>query len=738
MALVSWALRRWLLSTVALGLVRVAGLPSGAATRDRVHLEILEPRNGAYYRVGSAVDLRVEIIVPPDTLARWDQEPREAAYICYRADYFLRHGCVSMWSKTGITLRDPPIGKHSVQVWVTQDQSVVPEARYGVSFSVGSRTFRFLQPEPFALLTTSPAQNPSLGMSAAPPKATTQHALEFVIDYNFILGGGTLILTSGSGRRGREDDDDELYRIDKESLTSQASPFVTRLQLDDVEPGTHAICATLATNLNASSRRVCTVFDVVFTPEGLAQHQYPVVDEDAPSQCIAPHREDLRLSAARKDPVRVTVVGTPTLDGQKMIWLRQIEHFQRRGFDFTFLHFSKPGYDAAALERLNSSLVAAANRQAGQPPREMPLKIQNLPTVSEEDLLELGLDFEGGFPRAERVAASIMEALSSAVEPTSWTAPWWQLQIDAFRKPNEVPDVVAFANSQSVSDQTLALAAEAAGVAVRVYELPNLFPKRCPSCSASVCPSTYACAHVARHSGLENVFVIPPGVDTDEFHPNSEGRPALCDALEISHGGDFKCGGCAVVGFVARLEPEKSPGLFVRAAKAVSQEATHCVKFLVVGDGSLRLPLEQMVADYGLAKDFYFAGVVNQHDASGNPMVETMAAIDVMVNPSLRAWSETFCIVNVEAMAMEIPIVSFGVGGTQEYLRDGENASILRESSPRALADAVLDLLGNADVREQMGAQGRRMAVESFGIALQMDRYEWLYRRLLSESRVEK
>jgi hypothetical protein len=37
--------------------------------------------------------------------------------------------------------------------------------------------------------------------------------------------------------------------------------------------------------------------------------------------------------------------------------------------------------------------------------------------------------------------------------------------------------------------------------------------------------------------------------------------------------------------------------------------------------------------------------------------------MDVVVNPSLRAWSETFCIVNIEVMAMEIPLITFAVGG---------------------------------------------------------------------------
>ncbi len=40
-----------------------------------------------------------------------------------------------------------------------------------------------------------------------------------------------------------------------------------------------------------------------------------------------------------------------------------------------------------------------------------------------------------------------------------------------------------------------------------------------------------------------------------------------------------------------------------------------------------------------------------------------LADLDILVNPSLRGWSETFCISNIEAMSMEIPVVTFAVGG---------------------------------------------------------------------------
>ena len=83
---------------------------------------------------------------------------------------------------------------------------------------------------------------------------------------------------------------------------------------------------------------------------------------------------------------------------------------------------------------------------------------------------------------------------------------------------------------------------------------------------------------------------------------------------------------------------------------------------------------------------------------------ECLSKVDILVNPSLRAWSETFCIMNIEAMGMGVPLVTFGVGGVGEYIllyqekqndEDTQlytvtsNAVLVNEASPRAMAAAV-------------------------------------------------
>ncbi|KAJ1451414.1 hypothetical protein M885DRAFT_15428 [Pelagophyceae sp. CCMP2097] len=114
------------------------------------------------------------------------------------------------------------------------------------------------------------------------------------------------------------------------------------------------------------------------------------------------------------------------------------------------------------------------------------------------------------------------------------------------------------------------------------------------------------------------------------------------------------------------------------------------------------------------------------------------AGMDVLVNPSLRAWSETFCIANIEAMALGVPVVSFGVGGVGEYLRGGggakANGALVNSTAPEALADAVVELLRDAVLRRRLGANARRTVLESFHVDDQIRKYADLYTSL-SEAR---
>ena len=268
-------------------------------------------------------------------------------------------------------------------------------------------------------------------------------------------------------------------------------------------------------------------------------------------------------------------------------------------------------------------------------------------------------------------------------------------------------DILVLANSRLSSDALLVEAAHAAG-AVVVMDLPNLHPSPHVIADVLIAPSFFARSHASVHA-LEReqqgapTYIINPAVDTGEYYysdkrrgsaeqrseeaerdvrvdggqinvdrTDSSGsgersrdsnredfaRPDPVDAA-LGDGASPCLGGRAHVGFVGRLAPEKSVGLFLRAATIVLRECPGA-RFTVVGDGPQSAALRHYAAFLGLANYVNFTGWL------GNGLPSVVASMDVLVNPSLRD-SETFCITNVEAMAAGVPVVTFAAGGVLEY-----------------------------------------------------------------------
>ena len=85
------------------------------------------------------------------------------------------------------------------------------------------------------------------------------------------------------------------------------------------------------------------------------------------------------------------------------------------------------------------------------------------------------------------------------------------------------------------------------------------------------------------------------------------------------------------------------------------------VRFTVVGDGLLRAPLEALAARLRISWAVHFTGWVGAQELPG-----VLAGLDAVVSAGLVL--ETFCIANIEVMAMQLPLVTFALGGTGEYV----------------------------------------------------------------------
>jgi glycosyltransferase involved in cell wall biosynthesis len=101
----------------------------------------------------------------------------------------------------------------------------------------------------------------------------------------------------------------------------------------------------------------------------------------------------------------------------------------------------------------------------------------------------------------------------------------------------------------------------------------------------------------------------------------------------------------------------------------------------------------------------------------------------IAVVPSLCP--ETFGLVALEAMSAGRPVIASRIGGLPELLRDGQEGFLVEPSDVRSLAAAMHRLLADGDLRAELGAAGRRRALD-FTASFVIPRIEAAYRDVLA------
>jgi L-malate glycosyltransferase len=170
-----------------------------------------------------------------------------------------------------------------------------------------------------------------------------------------------------------------------------------------------------------------------------------------------------------------------------------------------------------------------------------------------------------------------------------------------------------------------------------------------------------------------------------------------------------------LVGFVGRLESVKGPDIFVEVAAHCQTDAA----FVLVGGGSLAPELSARVTAAGLTKRVVFLGEVP--DAA--PYIRQF---DVLALPSRH---EGFPLVLLEAVASEVPIVAFDVGGVREVLRkSGPAAKLIVPSDWDGFRASVEEFLQDREASRTEAARGAEFIRSEFSLATISSSYCDTYR----------
>jgi len=149
------------------------------------------------------------------------------------------------------------------------------------------------------------------------------------------------------------------------------------------------------------------------------------------------------------------------------------------------------------------------------------------------------------------------------------------------------------------------------------------------------------------------------------------------------------------------------------------------VRFFLIGDGILLEHLQERAKGYGILDNFVFAGLVDR-----TRIPEMISAMDVVVHTSLR---EGLARVLPQALAMGKPCISFDIDGAPEVVISGKTGYLVEAFDSKDLADRIVHLLQDADLRRTFGENGRRHVDPNFRAEKMVADISDVYQMLLTQ-----
>ena len=169
--------------------------------------------------------------------------------------------------------------------------------------------------------------------------------------------------------------------------------------------------------------------------------------------------------------------------------------------------------------------------------------------------------------------------------------------------------------------------------------------------------------------------------------------------------------------FLSNLHPQKGPLELLRAANIVVRQLSQ-VRFVLAGDISSQIfaqRLRSFIIDHGLEDYVSMPGKVYGGDKD-----RLFSESDIFVFPSYFRL-EVFGTVNIEAMSWGLPVISSNEAAIPEVVLDGVNGFIIDPRSPEEIADRILTLINDLDLRVRMGRKFRELFESKYTLEAHSD-----------------
>jgi glycosyltransferase involved in cell wall biosynthesis len=214
-------------------------------------------------------------------------------------------------------------------------------------------------------------------------------------------------------------------------------------------------------------------------------------------------------------------------------------------------------------------------------------------------------------------------------------------------------------------------------------------------------------------AGPDKVARVNNGADIDKFNPRRADE-SLKQRLGIA--------GFTTVISMRHLRPLYNVEMLIKAVPLVLERAPQA-RFIIASDGIQRGYLEKLATTLGVRGSISFVGYMPHDDI---PVY--LATSDVYVSTS-RSDSSSQSL--QEAMASGLAAVVTELPDNREWINDGENGFVVPQDDHQALAEKIVYLIDNSEIRAEFGKISRKIIVDIDDYYKEMGKVEKLYEEII-------
>lgn len=205
---------------------------------------------------------------------------------------------------------------------------------------------------------------------------------------------------------------------------------------------------------------------------------------------------------------------------------------------------------------------------------------------------------------------------------------------------------------------------------------------------------------------IKKIRIVPNAIDTERFKPCNKKQENL-------------------IVWAGRFVPEKGINCLIEATRLVLQVSKDA-EFLFIGDGPLREKAEAQVNKYCLQDKVHFTGPVDR-----DKVAEILGRASVFILTSLK---EGLPLSLLEAMASGAAVIGSKISSTEEVIVPWQNGLCTQLGNAKELADNILTLSHDNDLRKKLGQKARESIIEKYNWESVLGRIERVYCEAVEET----